>query len=153
MPFHIVLLEPEIPNNTGNIGRLCLALGATLHLVHPLGFEITDQKLKRSGLDYWKHLNVIHHDSKDAFFKHLGSSPFALFSSHGTKTYWELPFQKDMYLIFGKESVGLPKELLAEKRDQVYTIPLHSNHIRSINLANAVAVVGYEGIKQLNLAQ
>jgi len=149
MSLNIVLFEPEIPNNTGNIGRLALASGSKLHLVKPFGFELSDRKLKRAGLDYWKYLEVIIYESIDDFFSINAKKNFAFFSSHGNKSHWEIPFAQDMFLIFGKESVGLPKPLLETYKEQLYKIPLYSKHIRSLNLANAVSIVIYEGLRQL----
>ncbi|AJR02411.1 tRNA (cytidine(34)-2'-O)-methyltransferase [Siansivirga zeaxanthinifaciens] len=149
MPLNIVLIEPEIPNNTGNIGRLSLASGSRLHLVKPFGFEIDDTRLKRAGLDYWKHLEVIYYDNIEAFFSINKDKKMAFLSSHGTKNHWDIPFEDDMFLVFGKESVGLPKSLTEKHANQLYKIPLYSEHVRSLNLANAVAIVVYEGIKSL----
>ncbi|MEM7161385.1 MAG: tRNA (cytidine(34)-2'-O)-methyltransferase [Bacteroidota bacterium] len=147
--FNIVLIEPEIPNNTGNIGRLCLASGCKLHLVQPFGFEISDSRLKRAGLDYWQHLKVEIHGSQKAFFQRYKDQAMAFLSSHGKATYLDIPFKKESFLIFGKESTGLDKELLAKESEQSYYIPLHSDKIRSLNLANAVGIVIYEGLRQL----
>ena len=149
MPLNIVLIEPEIPNNTGNIGRLALASGSHLHLVKPLGFEISDTRLKRAGLDYWKHLSVTYYDNIDEFFEINKDKTMAFLSSHGTRNHWDIPFVDDMFLIFGKESVGLPKSLLAKHNNKLFKIPLYSEHIRSLNLANAVSIVIYEGLKHL----
>jgi len=149
MSLNIVLMEPEIPNNTGNIGRLALASGSHLHLVKPLGFEIDDTRLKRAGLDYWKHLNVHYYENIDAFFSENKDAKMAFLSSHGSKNHWDIPFEDNMFLVFGKESVGLPKSLVQAHPDKLYKIPLYSEHVRSLNLANAVGIVVYEGIKQL----
>ncbi|MEM7186578.1 MAG: tRNA (cytidine(34)-2'-O)-methyltransferase [Bacteroidota bacterium] len=149
MPLHVVLIEPEIPTNTGNIGRLCLATGSQLHLVRPLGFEIDDSRLKRAGLDYWQHLDVHTYDNAHSFFETHKDKAMAFFSSHATNIYLSLDFEQDLYLIFGKESVGLAKEILEEEKDRLYKIPLFSDQIRSLNLANAVAVIVYEGLRQL----
>ena len=150
MALNIVLFEPEIPNNTGNIGRLALASGCKLHLVKPFGFELSDSRLKRAGLDYWQHLDVQIYDSIDAFLNTHKNENFAFFSSHGNKSHWEIPFKHDMFLIFGKESVGLSKSLIESYKNHLYKIPLYSEHIRSLNLANAVGIVTYEGLRQLN---
>lgn len=144
-----MLLEPEIPNNTGNIGRLSLGTGSTLHLIKPFGFEITDSRLKRAGLDYWQHLEVIYYESKEEFFEIHKDKSFAFFSAQGKQAHWDIPFEDDMFLVFGKESVGLPKDLVEQNADRVYKIPLYSEHIRSLNLANAVSIVLYEGLKHL----
>jgi tRNA (cytidine/uridine-2'-O-)-methyltransferase len=149
MSFNIVLIEPEIPTNTGNIGRLTLAAGANLHLVKPLGFEIDDARVKRAGLDYWKHLTLHVYDSSEEFFKLNLGKKMAFLSSHGEKDYCTMHYEKGMFLIFGKESVGLSEEVISENRDSLYSIPIHSPHVRSLNLANAVSIVVYEGLRQL----
>ncbi|MBP1839378.1 tRNA (cytidine(34)-2'-O)-methyltransferase [Formosa algae] len=149
MPLNIVLFEPEIPNNTGNIGRLSLASGSHLHLVKPFGFEIDDKRLKRAGLDYWQHLNITYYNSISEFFQINADKKMAFLSSHGEKSHWDIDFEDDMFLIFGKESVGLPKQLLEDYKDSLFKIPLFSEHIRSLNLANAVSIVVYEGLKKL----
>lgn len=148
--LNIVLINPEIPNNTGNIGRLALGSGCKLHLVKPFGFEIDDKRLKRAGLDYWQHLDVQYYDSINAFFKENAFAKMAFLSSHGTKTHYEIPFEEDLFLVFGKESKGLPKEITDQHPDQLYTIPMFSDYIRSFNLANAVGIVVYEGIRQMS---
>ncbi|MFI0430944.1 tRNA (cytidine(34)-2'-O)-methyltransferase [Mariniflexile sp. HMF6888] len=150
MPLNIVLIEPEIPNNTGNIGRLALASGSCLHLVKPFGFQIDDTKLKRAGLDYWKHVTIIYYDSVDDFFNINKDQNMVFLSSHGHKNHWDIPFEDNMFLIFGKESVGLPKSIIEKHSESLYKIPLYSSHVRSLNLANAVGIVVYEGLKQLS---
>jgi len=149
MPLNIVLIEPEIPNNTGNIGRLALASGSNLHLVKPFGFEIDDTRLKRAGLDYWQHLSVSIYDSIEDFFNKNKNKKMVFLSSHATKDHWSIDFEDDMFLIFGKESVGLPKDLIEKHFDKLFKIPLYSKHVRSLNLANAVSIVVYEGLKYL----
>ncbi|MFV9552024.1 tRNA (cytidine(34)-2'-O)-methyltransferase [Algibacter sp. PT7-4] len=149
MPLNIVLIEPEIPNNTGNIGRLALASGSHLHLVKPFGFEISDSRLKRAGLDYWQHLQITYYENIDEFFKINKDKDMAFLSSHGSKNHWDIPFKDDMFLIFGKESVGLPKPLIEKHKNQLFKIPLYSEHVRSLNLANAVSIVIYEGLKNI----
>ena len=149
MPLNIVLIEPEIPNNTGNIGRLALATESKLHLVKPFGFEIDDKRLKRAGLDYWQHLEVIYYNSIEDFFTVNEEANMVFLSSHGTKSHWDISFQDNIFLVFGKESVGLPKELIQQKKSQLFKIPMFSSHIRSLNLANAVSIIVYEGLRQL----
>ena len=151
MPLNIVLIEPEIPNNTGNIGRLALASGSRLHLVKPFGFEISDARLKRAGLDYWQHLEVVYYDNVEEFFSKNKNFHMAFLSSHGAKKHWEIKFEDNLFLVFGKESEGLPKSLIQNNQDNVFKIPLYSEHVRSLNLANAVGIVVYEGLRQLNL--
>ncbi len=150
MGLNIVLIEPEIPNNTGNIGRLSLASGSTLHLVKPFGFELSDSRVKRAGLDYWQHIDLRIYDSTTAFFKSHSDKKMAFLSSHGSKSIYDIPFENEMFLIFGKESVGLSEEITSANADMLYQIPIHSEHIRSLNLANAVSVVVYEGVRQLS---
>ena len=147
MPLNIVLIEPEIPNNTGNIGRLTLATGSNLHLVKPFGFEINDTRLKRAGLDYWQHLSVTYYENIEEFFSVNKNQKMAFLTSHGSKNHWDIPFEDNIFLIFGKESLGLPKHVTEENSDKLYKIPLYSNHVRSLNLANAVSIVVYEGLK------
>ena len=151
MGFNIVLIEPEIHTNTGNIGRLSLASGSKLHLVKPFGFELSDARLKRAGLDYWKHISLVIYEDLDDFFTKNKGKQFAYLSSHGTQDYCSIQYQDDMFLIFGKESVGLPKNIVTENSDLVFHIPLYSPHIRSLNLANAVGIVVYEGIRNLKM--
>lgn len=147
--LNIVLIHPEIPNNTGNIGRLSLGAGCRLHLVKPFGFEINDTRLKRAGLDYWQHLSVTYYESIEDFFDKNESAQMAFFSSHGTQDHWDVPFKENLFLVFGKESSGLPPSITEAYPNQLYKIPLFSEHIRSLNLANAVGIVAYEGIRQL----
>jgi len=149
MSYNIVLIEPEIPNNTGNIGRLSLATGSILHLVKPFGFELSDKRVKRAGLDYWQHLDVVIYESQQDFFSKNKDKKMVFLSSHGTQDYWDINYTEDLFLVFGKESVGLPSEITEENKSQLYKIPIHSPHIRSINLANAVSVVVYEGLRRL----
>ncbi len=149
MSFNIVLVEPEIPNNTGNIGRLSLAAGCNLHLVKPFGFELNDSRVKRAGLDYWQHINLFIYESIDEFFAKNETAKMVFLSSHGTKDYWDIEFEEGVFLVFGKESKGLSKNITETNPDKLYKIPLLSEHIRSINIANAVSVTVYEGIRQL----
>ena len=149
MGLNIVLLEPEIPTNTGNIGRLSIATESTLHLIKPYGFQIDDKRVKRAGLDYWQHVNLLEYESFSEFMNKNTPHSFAFFSSHGTQSYLNIEFKPDTYLIFGKESVGLSKEVRKNYSDHLYKIPLFSKHIRSLNLANAVAIAVYEGLRQV----
>jgi len=150
MPFNIVLVAPEIPNNTGNIGRLSLATGSTLHLIKPFGFELSDARLKRAGLDYWKHLSVKTYDDLDSFYSSNKNQKMVYFSSHGTQNHWDIPYSDELFLVFGQESKGLPKNILEANKENLYKIPLYSPHIRSLNLANAVGIAVYEGLKHLS---
>jgi len=149
MGYNIVLIEPEIPMNTGNIGRLSLASGSTLHLVKPFGFELDDKRVKRAGLDYWKHISLKIYENVEEFFELNKDKKMVFFSSHGEKEYYEIEYTDEMFLIFGKESVGLSSEIIEDHKESLYKIPIFSEHIRSLNLANAVSVVVYEGIRNL----
>jgi tRNA (cytidine/uridine-2'-O-)-methyltransferase len=150
MGFNIVLIEPEIPNNTGNIGRLTLASGSILHLVKPFGFEINDTRLKRAGLDYWKHISVKIYENINDFMSINNDKNMVYLSSSAEKSYCSINYKDDMFLVFGKESVGLSKDILTKNSDKLYKIPIHSNHVRSLNLANAVSIVVYEGLRNIH---
>ena len=117
MAFNIVLIEPEIPNNTGNIGRLALATGSNLHLVKPFGFELNDKRLKRAGLDYWQHINLVIYENLDEFYVEHAEKNMVYFSSHGTKDHWSIDYEEELFLIFGKESVGLPEEIVKSNKE------------------------------------
>ena len=146
--LHVVLVEPEIPPNTGNVGRLCLATGAHLHLVQPLGFLIDDRTLKRAGLDYWKDVKVTVWESFAAL--QAAQSPDARYFFLTTKTdrpYWDTRFRDGDFLVFGRETKGLPEPLLAANRDHLLTIPMTSQ-TRSLNLATSVGIVLYEAVRQ-----
>jgi tRNA (cytidine/uridine-2'-O-)-methyltransferase len=148
--LNVVLVEPEIPQNTGSIGRLCLATGSTLHLVEPLGFEITHAKLKRAGLDYWEHLKTVTHPSLEAFLAALPpGAPKLFFSKKAGHTLFEHSFVPGTFLIFGKETMGLPDEVVNAYPTESARIPMYDARVRSLNLANAVSVAVYEAIRQL----
>jgi tRNA (cytidine/uridine-2'-O-)-methyltransferase len=146
--LNIVLVEPEIPNNTGNIGRLCVGTESKLHLIHPFGFVINDKNLKRSGLDYWVHLDVTEYENVNEWIAQItNKSRVFLMSSHAQKTIYETQFQDGDWLVFGKESVGLSPEILAQFENHL-TIPM-SGLIRSYNIANSVAFVVGEARRQI----
>ncbi|PIQ96973.1 MAG: tRNA (uridine(34)/cytosine(34)/5-carboxymethylaminomethyluridine(34)-2'-O)-methyltransferase TrmL [Nitrospinae bacterium CG11_big_fil_rev_8_21_14_0_20_56_8] len=148
--LNVVLVEPEIPNNTGSIGRLCLATGSRLHLIKPLGFEITDTQLKRAGLDYWQYLDVTVHENWEALISALPpGAPLIFFSKKAEKTIFEHRFEKGSYLFFGKETTGLGESLRITHADRTFRIPQYDDRVRSLNLANAVSIVVYEAIRQL----
>ena len=149
MPFNIVLVEPEIPNNTGNIGRLSLASGSVLHLVKPFGFELSDARLKRAGLDYWKQIKVKVYENLDEFIAVNKDKEMVLLSSTAKKSYVSIDYKDGLFLVFGKESVGLPKQLIANNSDTLFKIPIHSPYVRSLNLANAVGIVVFEGLRSI----
>lgn len=150
MALHIVLVEPEIPQNTGNIARTCALTGTILHLVKPLGFEINDKTLKRAGLDYWNLVEVHYHDS---FFELLEKYPNSDFYYATTKTknkYTDITYKDESFFVFGKETKGLSNEILEGNLDNGIRIPMRSNIARSLNLANAVNIVLYEALRQLD---
>jgi tRNA (cytidine/uridine-2'-O-)-methyltransferase len=152
MPYdlQVVLVEPEIPQNTGSIGRLCLATGSTLHLVEPLGFELSHSRLKRAGLDYWEHLKVKVHPNLEAFMNGLPKeAPRAFFSKKAGHTLFQRDFQRGTYLIFGKETAGLPEFILNAFPLDTVRIPMYDARVRSLNLANSVSIAVYEAIRQL----
>ncbi len=145
--FNIVLVEPEIPQNTGNIARTCAATGAALHLVGPLGFKIDDRKLKRAGLDYWWMLaKISYYDGLEDFFA-KNSGPYYYFSTKAQNVYTEVSYPDGCYLVFGKETAGLPEELLLKNPDTTVRLPMREQ-ARSLNLANSVAVGAYEVLRQ-----
>jgi len=147
VPFHLVLVEPEIPQNTGNIGRLCVATQSALHLVGRLGFRIDEHAVRRAGLDYWHLVDLRQHADYAAFTAAHGGGRVKVFSAAGARSYLDGDFQPGDALVFGKESVGLPPEVLAMHPGEVYGIPM-LGPVRSLNLANAVAVVVYEALRQ-----
>jgi tRNA (cytidine/uridine-2'-O-)-methyltransferase len=147
--LNVVLVEPEIPPNTGNVGRLCLATGARLHLVKPLGFSIDDRALRRAGLDYWREVDVKLWDSLDELFAAAGSDArFFFLTTKAKRAYWDERFQDGDYLVFGRETKGLPEPLLAAHTESCVTIPM-TRSTRSLNLATAVGIVLYEAIRQI----
>lgn len=145
--FNIVLVEPEIPQNTGNIVRTCAATGAKLHLVRPLGFEVTDKYLKRAGLDYWKDAEIRYYDSFDEVVAQSGGATFYFFTTKALHPYIDAKFRDGDYLVFGKETKGLPEELLLKNRDACLRIPM-IGETRSLNLSNSVAIALFEALRQ-----
>ena len=150
VPLNVVLVSPEIPPNTGNIARLCAATGTRLHLVEPLGFTITDAQLRRAGLDYWDAVNVQVHPSWQACLDALKPSRLFLFSTGSSRPYTQVEYRPGDTLVFGCETKGLPDDLLAAHPDSVLGIPILTDHVRSLNLSSAVAVVVYEALRQLD---
>ena len=146
MKLNIVMVEPEIPQNTGNVARTCAATGARLHLVGPMGFKIDDKKLKRAGLDYWQYLDITYYDSLEEFFK-KNDGVFFYYTTKGRKTHSEVEYPDNCYLLFGKETKGLPEELLLKNPDFCVRIPMQGE-IRSLNLSNSVAIATYEVLRQ-----
>lgn len=146
--FNIVLVQPEIPPNTGSIARLCGATNSVLHLIHPLGFSTDDKHLKRAGLDYWQHVEIIHWNSLDHFLENCPEEKMFFLSKKVTRSYTKCCFSPGDYLVFGRETKGLPEEILKIYQDQCYTIPMSNPNIRSLNLAMAAGIVLYEAIRQ-----
>lgn len=161
MQFHVVLHQPRIPQNTGNIGRLCFASNTTLHLIHPLGFSIAQKELKRAGMDYWEHLEIYEYPNTESFFKthpildsvskDINSLPHFFLTTRTKVPYYVAPMQQGAYLHFGREDAGLSKEILSANSTCCFTIPMQNN-ARSLNLATSVGIVLYEGIRQATLA-
>ena len=147
MALNIVLLEPEIPANTGNIGRTCVATGTRLHLIEPLGFRLSEKELKRAGMDYWPQLDVTTYVNYEDFLrKNPGARPY-MAPTKGPKVYTETQFEPDCYIMFGKESAGIPEEILLENQERAIRIPMLGD-TRSLNLSNSVAIVLYEALRQ-----
>lgn len=147
-PLHIVLVQPEIPHNTGAIGRICVGLDCHLHLVRPLGFRLSDAHLRRAGLDYWPHLRLTLHVTWDSFLATVAPPRLFLLSTRGERSLYDCSFQAGDALVFGSESRGLPAELYERFGDRLFAIPMPGAHARSINLANAVAIAAYEAYRQ-----
>ena len=150
--LNIVLFEPQIPQNTGNIARTCAVTGAALHLVEPLGFEIDDKKLKRAGLDYWDKLDITYYKNTDDFFSRV-SGNFYFFTTKGKQNHSEVSYPDDnVYIIFGREDAGIDEKILHDNIDRCVRIPMR-NTLRSLNLSNSVAIVLYEALRQQNFKQ
>jgi tRNA (cytidine/uridine-2'-O-)-methyltransferase len=150
--FNVVLVEPEIPPNTGNIGRLCLATGSRLHLVKPLGFSLDDRQLKRAGLNYWDEVDVRIWDSlRELQRVHGAAARYFFLTTKSERAYWDIEFRDGDFLVFGRETKGLPESLLAKNQEACLTIPMHET--RSLNLATAVAIVLFEAVRQQHSAK
>ncbi len=147
--INIVLHEPEIPQNTGNIARTCAATGAALHLIRPLGFEIDNAKLKRAGLDYWHQLDITYYDDLDDFYEKNTGAEVYYFSTKAPRAYTEISYPKKVFLMFGKETKGLPEPLLEKNPDLCVRIPMRDG-LRSLNLSNSAAIAVYEVLRQQN---
>ncbi|WAA09966.1 tRNA (uridine(34)/cytosine(34)/5-carboxymethylaminomethyluridine(34)-2'-O)-methyltransferase TrmL [Fervidibacillus albus] len=150
MAIHVVLYQPEIPANTGNIARTCAATDTILHLIRPLGFSTDDKMLKRAGLDYWPFVKVRYYDSLDDFFEKNSGGEFFYIETNGERDYSSFDYsdkQKDYYFMFGRETTGLPKELLDKNKDRCLRIPMNDN-VRSLNLSNTAAILVYEALRQ-----
>lgn len=147
--LNIVLVEPQIPQNTGNIARTCAATGASLHLIKPMGFTVDDKKLKRAGLDYWYLLDITYYDGLEDFYRKHKDGNFFYMTTKGTHIYSDVTFPENTYLFFGREDAGLPEELLKANPDTSLRVPMISD-ARSLNLSNTVALVAYEVLRQWN---
>ena len=147
--INIVLHEPEIPQNTGNIARTCAATGAALHLIRPLGFTVDDRKLKRAGLDYWHHLDITYYDGLDDFYAKNPDASVYYFTTKAKKVYTEIDYPDRVFIMFGKETRGLPEALLHKNPDTCVRLPMRDG-LRSLNLSNTVAVAVYEILRQRN---
>ena len=147
--INIVLYSPEIPQNTGNISRTCAVTGASLHIIRPIGFEISDRTLKRAGLDYWDKLDVYYYDNYEHFVRENPDADLYFFSSHATKNYTDVEYPDNTYLVFGRETAGLPRELIDENPDRAVRIPMRPT-LRCLNLSNAAAIAVYEVLRQWN---
>ena len=145
--INIVLVEPEIPQNTGNIARTCAATGAALQLVRPLGFEIDDRKLRRAGLDYWNKLDITYYDSLSDFLEQHGGDPLYLFSTKAPRAYTDPHYPRGVFLVFGRETRGLPEDFILDRLDTAVRLPMRPT-LRSLNLSNTVAVAVYEVLRQ-----
>jgi tRNA (cytidine/uridine-2'-O-)-methyltransferase len=151
MPINVALHEPEIPQNTGNIARTCAAVGARLHLIRPLGFSTSDRYLKRAGLDYWNLVDVVYHDDLSAFLAACADAQVFYVSTKGALSYTDVSYGHDCWLVFGKETRGLPESLLRENQKSCIRIPMREE-ARSLNLSNAAAIVVYEALRQHRFA-
>ena len=150
MALSVALIEPQIPPNTGSIARLCAATDTTLHVVEPTGFSLDDVDLRRAGLDYWPHVDLWVHEHWRAFRYAVSRDRCLYFSSHGTRSYLDAPYEPNSVLVFGNETDGMPERIREKHPDQLFRIPMTSA-VRSLNLATAVAIVTYEAIRRLDL--
>ena len=149
--INIVLYSPEIPQNTGNISRTCAVTGAALHIIKPIGFEISDRTLKRAGLDYWDKLDVTYYENYEDFLNKNEGAEMYFFSAHGNLRYTDVDYPEGVYLVFGCESVGLPKDLVSENIERTLRIPMIES-VRCLNLSNSVAVATYEVLRQFGFS-
>lgn len=147
--MNIVLLEPEIPSNTGNIGRTCVATGTSLHLIKPLGFDISDKAVRRAGMDYWHMLDLHVYENYEDFLRKNPGAKVYMATTKAQKTYTDAEFEEDCFIMFGKESAGIPEEILLDNAENCIRIPMVGD-IRSLNLSNSVAIVLYEALRQNN---
>ena len=151
MALNIVLFEPEIPANTGNIGRPCVATGTRLHLIEPLGFRLNEKEIKRAGMDYWEHLDVTRYINFEDFLEKNPGAKIYMATTKSKQTYTDVHYEEDCYIMFGKESAGIPEEILLDNKETCVRIPM-LDEIRSLNLSNSVAIVLYEALRQQGFA-
>lgn len=149
--INIVLYSPEIPQNTGNISRTCAVTGARLHIIKPIGFEISDRTLKRAGLDYWDKLDVTYYENYEDFLRQNENAELFFFSAHGKRSYADIAYPDNVFLVFGRESVGLPRELVEANSERSVRIPMRKT-LRCLNLSNSVAIAVYEVLRQSNFS-
>lgn len=152
MSIHVVLYQPEIPTNTGNIARTCLATNSTLHLIHPLGFSTDDKMVRRAGLDYWEHVDIREYDSIESLYETYPGGDYYYIENFATTYYTEYDYsepKKELFFVFGKETTGLPKTLVTGKEDRCLRVPM-SGRVRSLNLANTAAIIVFEALRQQN---
>ena len=147
--LNIVLLEPEIPQNTGNIARTCASSGATLHMIKPFGFEIDNAKLKRAGMDYWFHIDIRYYENLEDFWQKNPNCDFYLFTKKASNSYVDVSYADNVFFFFGRESTGLPEELISNHKERALRIPMKAG-LRSLNQSNSVAIATYEYLRQKN---
>lgn len=150
-PFNMVLVHPEIPQNTGGIGRLCVSTGSCLHLIKPFGFSLDDRYVKRAGMDYWAHVDLKIYEDWDEFIERNPSAELYFFTTKSVAPYWDVKYSLGAYFVFGNESSGLPKNFYQKYHERMFTIPMCGKFCRSLNLANSAAIVLYEGLRQQEL--
>lgn len=148
--FNIVLVMPEIPGNTGSIGRTCLALGAHLHLIKPYGFSLDEKEVRRAGLDYWKYVDLHEYETFDELIQKNSPQEMFFFTKKTDRPIFKAEFNRGCWLVFGRETAGLDDELLEKNKERLLTLPMYSEHVRSLNLSNAATAVAYEALRQIN---
>ena len=146
--FNLVLVHPEIPQNTGGIGRLCVSTGSRLHLIKPLGFSLDDRYVKRAGMDYWAHVDLHIYENWDEFLERNPDASLFFFTTKGKRSYWEGEYPPGAFMVFGNESSGLPDDFYRKYEGNLFTIPMRGRYFRSLNLANSAAIALYEGLRQ-----
>lgn len=148
--FNIVLVAPEIPGNTGSIGRTCLALEARLHLIKPYGFSLDEKEVRRAGLDYWKYVDLKEYDTYEDFIEENNPRELFFFTKKTDRPIYQAKFTRGCWLVFGRETQGLSDDILEKNQERLLTLPMYSEHVRSLNLSNAATAVAYEALRQIN---